>query len=52
VRERHVTFPSLSSMVTALDEKHLELLRKCIVSRRQGVVLWGDLALELEEIAL
>ncbi len=28
VRERHVTFPNLSSMMTALSEKRLELLRE------------------------
>ncbi len=28
VRERHVTFPSLSSMMGALSEKRLELLRE------------------------
>jgi predicted transcriptional regulator len=28
VRERHITFPSLSSMLNALSEKRLELLRE------------------------
>lgn len=28
VRERHITFPSLSSMLSALSEKRLELLRE------------------------
>lgn len=28
VRERHVTFPNLSSMMSALSEKRLELLRE------------------------